>query len=303
MVTFTGPPQPTFTASTNSATAGQPFSLSWASADGSSCNATLGGPGDGWAGPRPASGTTQITELTPGPYAFEIKCGIAGESLLGVGVNPAPFVPQPPPPANVQLSFAPSPTFPNQSVTVNWTANGVTACMASGGSGTDGWQGPIPITGSQAVIETTPGSYTFNISCTGGGTVTGQAILVVNPAPTAVLSASATTVDAGQSFTLTWNSTETSGCTATGGAAGDGWSGSEASSGNASVTEAAAGSYSYTVSCTAGPETVQAMAEVVVVASAIGSSGHSGGGGSLDAMSLTALGLLIAVRRRRGCFG
>jgi hypothetical protein len=300
IVTFTGPPQPTFTASTNSANVGIPFSLSWASADGSTCNATLGAPGDGWAGPRPASGTTQITELTPGPYAYEIKCGIAAVSLLGVEVNPAPFVPQPPVPAIVQLTFSATQTFPNQSVTLSWTTSGVTACMASGGGGTDGWQGSIPTTGSQTILETTSGSYTFSISCNGGGTVTGQAVLVVNPAPTAVLTASAPKVDAGQSFTLTWNSTETSNCTAKGGTSGDGWSGPEATSGNVSVTEAATGSYTYTVSCTAGPETVQAIAEVVVIASSTGGSGHSGGGGALDSLSLTALGLLVAVRRRRG---
>jgi hypothetical protein len=92
VVTFTAPPQPTLTVSPF-ATAGQPFSLTWASADGSSCNATLGVPGDGWAGPRPASGTTQITELVTGPYAYEISCGISAPALVGIEVYPAPVAP------------------------------------------------------------------------------------------------------------------------------------------------------------------------------------------------------------------
>jgi hypothetical protein len=200
----------------------------------------------------------------------------------------------------VQLSFATGQTFANQSVTLNWAANGVTSCTASGGSGTDGWQGTIPSSGSQAVLETTPGSYTFDISCTGGGAVTAQAVLVVNPAPTASMSASATTVNTGQSFMLTWNSTEASSCTASGGTTGDGWSGSEAASGSTSVTEATAGSYTYTVNCSAGTETVQAMAVVVVTAQASGGSSHSGGGGgALNVASLLALSLLIAWRQRR----
>jgi len=298
VVTFTGPPQPTFTSLTGFATAGQPFTLGWASADGSACNATLGVTGDGWAGPRPASGTAQVTELITGPYAYAIKCGIAAESLLGIEVYPAPIPSQPPTPTTAQITLSAAQIFPDQSASLSWTANGAASCVASGGSGTDGWQGSIPATGSQSVMESAPGSYTFDISCSGTGTVTGQAVLVVKPAPTVILSTSATTVDTGQPFTLTWSSTETSGCTANGGSSGDGWSGSESTSGNASVTETTIGSYSYTVSCTAGSETVQALADVVVIASATGGSGHSGGGGTLDIISLAALSLLFFVRRR-----
>jgi hypothetical protein len=299
VVTFTGPPQPTFTISPYG-TAGQPFSLTWASADGSACNATVGAPGDGWAGPRPPSGTTQITELVTGPYSYQISCGISAAAQVGIEVYPAPVAPDPPAPANVELAFAAGETFANQSVTLNWAANGVTSCTASGGGGGDGWQGTIPSSGNQAITEAAPGSYTFDISCTGGGTVTAQAVLVVNPAPTASMSASAATVNTGQSFTLTWNSTETSSCTASGGTTGDGWSGSEAATGSTSVSEAAAGSYTYTVNCSAGTETVQAMAVVVVTAQvSTGGSSHSGGGGALDVVSLLALSLLITWRPSR----
>jgi hypothetical protein len=297
VVTFTGPPQPTFTISPYG-TAGQPFTLTWASADGSSCNATVGAPGDGWAGPRPPSGTAQVTELVTGPYSFQISCGISAAAQVGIEVYPAPAAPQPPAPANVELAFATGQTFANQPITLNWAANGVTSCTASGGSGTDNWQGTLPTSGSQAITEVTTGSYTFVISCTGSGAVTAQAILAVNPAPTASMSASASTVSAGQTFTLTWNSSETSGCTASGGTGADGWSGSEATSGSTSVAEAASGSYTYTVNCTAGTETVEAMAVVVVTAQAISGGSHSGGG-ALNLVSLLGLGLLLVWRQRR----
>jgi len=301
VINFTGPPQPTFSASTNSAIVGQPFSLSWAAADGSTCSAMLGAPGDGWTGTLPASGTMQVIEVTPGPYAYEIKCGVAAPALLGVAVNPAPIGPQPGGPTSVQLSLSPTQMFPGQSTTLTWTSSGMTACTASGGSGADGWQGTIATSGSQTITEPTAGSYTFDVSCTGNGTVTAQAVLEVSAAPTVVLSANAIKVDAGQSFTLTWNSTGTSECTASGGASGDGWSGPKATSGSATITEAVSGTYSYTLICTAGTEPVQAMEEVVVVASA---TGGGGGGGSLGAMSLAALGLLAAARgmiqRQRG---
>jgi hypothetical protein len=163
-INFTGPAQPTFTTSTTYATVGQPFTLSWASADGSACTPMLGAPGDGWSGTLPATGTMQIIELTTGPYAFEIKCGVAAPALLGVEVNPAPLVPQPGAPASVQLSLNPSAVFAGQSTTVTWTSNCVTACTASGGSGSDGWPGSLAASGSFVIAEASAGSYTFDIS-------------------------------------------------------------------------------------------------------------------------------------------
>ncbi|HXN09653.1 MAG TPA: hypothetical protein VN859_00300 [Steroidobacteraceae bacterium] len=297
-VTFTGPTRPTFTTSTNYANVGQPFTLSWASADGSTCTPLFGAPGDGWTGTLPASGTMQIIEVIPGPYAYEIKCGVAALALLGVEVEPASIVPQPGVLASVQIGLSHTSMFPGQNTMLIWNSSGTTGCSASGGSGSDGWQGSVATVGSQAITESIAGSYSFSISCTGGNPTTGQAVLTVNPAPTAGMSASATSVDAGQPFTLSWSSTETSGCTAGGGTSGDGWAGSEATSGSASITEAAAGSYTYTVNCSAGTETVQAMQEVVVVANASG-GGH-GGGGPLDALSLAVLGLLASAREMAG---
>jgi probable HAF family extracellular repeat protein len=56
------------------------------------------------------------------------------------------------------------------SVTLTWTtspssASGVT-CTATGGSSADGWTGTIASTGTKAVTESSPGTYTYGISCT-----------------------------------------------------------------------------------------------------------------------------------------
>ncbi len=66
------------------------------------------------------------------------------------------------------------------------------------------------------------------------------------PPLTITMSVAPTSVVAGQSATLTWNAPAGSTCTA-----GGGWSGSQAASGTAVVTPAAAGSVNYTISCTA----------------------------------------------------
>jgi len=56
----------------------------------------------------------------------------------------------------------------------------------------------------------------------------------------------------GQPITLTWNSPEAQTCTATGGAAGDGWSGVRAASGSFNLTEQTGGTFTYSLTCTVG---------------------------------------------------
>jgi hypothetical protein len=56
----------TLTASPSTVTVGNPTTLTWSSANATSCVATGGGPNDGWPGIRPTSGSVQITE----PYAL-----------------------------------------------------------------------------------------------------------------------------------------------------------------------------------------------------------------------------------------
>ncbi|MDT7555333.1 MAG: hypothetical protein QOI16_3884, partial [Pseudonocardiales bacterium] len=65
------------------------------------------------------------------------------------------------------------------------------------------------------------------------------------PPPTVTLSVSPTSITAGQSATLTWSSTQAVSCTASAG-----WTGSEATTGTQVVTPAAAGSVTYTLTCT-----------------------------------------------------
>ena len=78
------------------------------------------------------------------------------------------------------------------------------------------------------------------------------------PTPSVTLSVSPTSITAGQSATLTWSSTQAVSC-----AASAGWTGSEATSGTQVVTPTAAGSVTYTLTCTGA---------------ASGGGGYGGGG-------------------------
>jgi hypothetical protein len=175
-------------------------------------------------------------------------------------------------------------------VTLTWTAPGTT-CTATGGSTADGWTGNLPGGGSKAVTETTVGSYTYGITCTAGGQTANAQVTVSVGQPTVNLGAAPTSVSFGNPTTLTWASTFSTTCIASGGANGDGWSGTKATSGSVSVTESASGSYSYTLTCGTGSVTAKASAVVTVNALATSGSGTSsgGGGGAIDKWSLLFL--------------
>jgi hypothetical protein len=78
------------------------------------------------------------------------------------------------------------------------------------------------------------------------------------PAPTVSLSASPTTVSAGQSATLTWNSTNATACTASGA-----WSGSQATTGSAN-TGGLNQTSSYTLTCSGSGGSTSATTSVTV---------------------------------------
>ena len=162
----------------------------------------------------------------------------------------------PPPPApTAALSASPSTIDQGQSSTLTWSSNDATSCTASGA-----WSGAKATSGSQAVSPGTTSSYT--ISCDGaGGSVNNSATVTVNaapaPVPTASLAASPSTIDQGQSSTLTWSSNDATSCTASGA-----WSGAKATSGSQAVSPGTTSSY--TISCSGAGGSANNSATVTV---------------------------------------
>lgn len=110
-----------------------------------------------------------------------------------------------------------------------------------------------------------PGSWT-------GYDAQAYALLVLQRAtgvlvPTATLTASANTATTGTPVNLTWGSQNANSCAASGGTAGDGWTGNNlATAGTLPVTESVAGTYTYTVTCSAGNLNAQAQVQVTFTA-------------------------------------
>jgi uncharacterized protein (TIGR03118 family) len=93
---------------------------------------------------------------------------------------------------------------------------------------------------ARAALLAAAGVLAALAACGGGG---GSS----NPPPTLNLAVQPASIVQGQSATLSWSASDGTTCSASGA-----WSGSQASSGSQAVTPAAAGSQSYTLSCSGG---------------------------------------------------
>lgn len=146
----------------------------------------------------------------------------------------------PPPVPTANISASATTIDEGQSTTISWNSTDVTSCTASGG-----WSGTKATSGSQSVSPAV--STTYSITCIGdGGSANDSVNISVNaapePVPTVNISASPSSIDQGQSAMISWNSTDASSCTASGG-----WSGAKATSGSQSVSPAV--STTYTITC------------------------------------------------------
>lgn len=236
-LTVTAPaPTLSFSATPTSLTLGNSSTLSWSSADATSCTAS-----GAWSGAKATSGTQTVTPSSAGTAGYTISCsGTGGTITRTVSVTVA-AAPQP------TLTFDAAPTsMPlGSSTTLSWATSNVSSCAAGGA-----WSGAQPVNGSQTMTPTAAGALNFVMTCTGpGGSVSRNVTVTVTPAPAPTLSftGSPMTFQVGGSSTLSWAATNATACSAS-----EAWSGSKALSGNQTVTPATAGSPRFTLTCS-GP--------------------------------------------------
>jgi hypothetical protein len=140
------------------------------------------------------------------------------------------------------------------------------------------------------------GSATATLSVNAGSGAGTQTVALSGTGivPTVTLAAAPTSITVGTSVTLTWTSSNATTCSASGGQSGDGWAGAKSVNGTASATPKAAGTITYTMTCSSGPKSVQAIAQVT----AISAPSSGSGGGALDVLSLLSLLTMIGLRQR-----
>ena len=206
------------------------------------------------------------------------------------------------PPA-VTLTGSPTSVATGASSTLTWSSTNSNACTASGG-----WSGARATSGS-ASTGGLGATTTYSLTCTGaGGAGSKSATVVVSPstsAPTVTLSAAPASITSGASSTLSWSSTNATGCTASGG-----WSGARATSGSV-TTGALSATTTYSLACSGAGGTANRSTTVTVTAtappttltfSASPASIASGASSTLTWSSTNATGLhgLGRLERRQG---
>jgi hypothetical protein len=153
------------------------------------------------------------------------------------------------------------------------------------------------VIGSSSVnIDATPGNYVVNVIAGADAAKSpfGMYGVAFNSAPMLTLNASATSVTAGSSVTLTWNSADVSSCTAS-----DGWSGTKAINGSESVGPLTSDAR-FTLTCVSATGNENKSVNVTVravTASATTQASSDRGGGAMQWWMLALLLFVIGVSR------
>ncbi len=165
---------------------------------------------------------------------------------MATGINCCggpPPPPPPPPPASptvdlrVNGSNTPAAVSPGTSVTVSWNTTNVAACAAAGL-----WGGSRGTSGSVSITVNASGQFLIDCWNTAGTTVRDTVNITAIASPTVDLRVNGSNTPAavppGTSVTVSWNTTNAAACAAAGL-----WGGSRATSGNATITVNAGGSF------------------------------------------------------------
>lgn len=249
-VNWTGTPQVSLQTNGSVDVLGTPFSVGWIS-NVVPCTASGGTQGDGWSGSYPqAQGSVTVTESQPGTNTYNISCGSAGQtatSSASVTFDGGPVY------ATLTASAATG-AIGNPPVVLTWKSN-TSPCTRSGTTGYWGSNQSNASSGSDSVLEDSPGTYTYSIQCGTGAntTATAQVTVTFTGSPRPMLTASNSYPVAGQPFTLSWTSAGGNGtCFGTGGTITDGWSTADnalPASGTMQLVEPNAGFVSYGLFC------------------------------------------------------
>jgi hypothetical protein len=235
-------PTAALSASSTTIDAGGSATLTWSSANATSCTAS-----GGWSGTLATSGSRSTGALTA-TATFSLTCAGAGgtsqPATVTVSVNPVP---------TATLSVTPTSVVPGGTSTLTWSSTNATACTASGG-----WTETLATSGTQSTGALTA-AKTYTLVCSGAGGTSTPATATVNVLA-ATLSVYPSVIAPGASSTLTWSSTAATSCTASGG-----WNESLGTSGTQS-TGAVSATTTYSLTCS-GPAGSSAPASATLTVS------------------------------------
>src|SRR3989344_5425397 len=246
-VSASSPPVVAITSSASSINAGQSVTLGWGTSNATSCTGSASPADSNWSGSiTPVGGGSRSVSPTQ-TTTYTLSCsGPGGSASNSVTITVIPPVG----PTTCTSSGSSSISkLVNQSFTINWCAINVSSWSASG-PGLSRSGGAVGSTAQQfnsSLTLSSPGTYIYNIVGNGATTVTRSMVVTISSASTLTinLSANPTSINTGQSSTLTWSTTNATSCSASGG-----WSCGKSTSGSESVSPGS--TTTYTLNCS-GP--------------------------------------------------
>jgi RHS repeat-associated protein len=186
-VTVYIPPTVTLGAAPASIILGNSATLSWSSTNADSATIDQG------IGSVPTAGSITITPTQTTTYTITVT-GPGGTATATAQVT----VINPP---TVQISASPETITKGGSATLTWSSTNAEQATIDQGIGT------VPVSGSITITPTQTTTYTIIVTGPGGTTQATTQVSVVNPQPTVTISVDPPTIQAGQSATLSWSST------------------------------------------------------------------------------------------------
>jgi len=254
-----------FGALPNSFLEGGNTTISWTTADATSC--TPSGGAGGWDALtlELPNGSALIDIATAGTHTFTLTCdGAGGSAAVETAVVTVSR------PVTVSSFGAlPDSILEGGSTTLSWATADATSCTPSGGTG--GWDAlTLELPNGSALIDiASAGTYTFTLTCDGAEGSTAVETEVVTVSPPVTISSFSALPDAfieGGNTTISWTTTDATSCTPSGGAGGWDTLTLALPDGSALIDIATAGTYTFTLTCD-GAEGSTAVETAVVTVS------------------------------------
>ena len=179
-------PTAALTATPEIVTPGSSTTLSWSTAYASTVSIS------GGIGAVPLSGTMTVSPSATTQYT------LTATSVNGTATSAATVTVQANPPT-AKLTAAPVTISVGNSSTLTWSTTNATSVTIDNGIGT------VAASGSTTVSPSTTTTYTLTATGSSGGTVTATATVTVQEMmPTAAISAAPSSINGGETSTLTW---------------------------------------------------------------------------------------------------
>jgi len=151
-------------------------------------------------------------------------------------------------------------------IVLSWNGGDATACAGSGGTAGDGWTGAHATSGTFAATSYEPGIVTYTLYCSDGPRVARRSVQIswAEHSPYLFFGTGDTPAYQGDDVKLYWH-TNLRSCMASGGTAGDGWTGAKndyARTQDVRITTD--GVISYTITCGSGAQLITRTIEKAV---------------------------------------